>query len=410
MLDEATFRLEDYKLKLDYVNAQADRMWTRFNYFVTIQAGLVGLFAIASSGEFKQRAVWASLAEFVIAGTWWLVGARDRFLWRAARRNVERAAGELRVNNKLLVGYKDVGTKAGYVPVGELDPFSLEMQDEADGRYQPWDIRRRLGHLLGGLGDTALGVTMIPMLVPLCATALWWAIFVALLAVRYEDPSFAALGLPLVAGFAWLLASYLAGDHKKPTDPGGDATEDVTGPERGSSPGQSTAGATKETPQRPSWWRALFALMLALTCAGLLIAASTLIGHRPSQERTPWALRGIYAVAVLLAVGAVVWVLTNSRSSYALRVSVALTAAVTLALSAGLTLESDLALRTGPRGKRGPSGHEGRRGPTGEEGQRGPTGHKGRRGARGERGLRGEQGPRGPTGERGPPGTPEGGS
>jgi hypothetical protein len=50
-------------------------------------------------------------------------------------------------------------------------------------------------------------VTTIPMLVPLCASALWWAAFVAALATRYADGWLVFLALPLVVTLLWLLAS-----------------------------------------------------------------------------------------------------------------------------------------------------------------------------------------------------------
>jgi hypothetical protein len=139
-VENEQFRLEDYKLKLGYLNAQADRMWTRFNYFVTIQAGLVGLFAIASADQFKHRAPWAILAEVIVSLVWWMVGARDRFLWRAGRWNVEEAANALRVDGSDLASYKAAGRDTGYIPVGELDPFADVMRDEGVAQYRKWDV------------------------------------------------------------------------------------------------------------------------------------------------------------------------------------------------------------------------------------------------------------------------------
>ncbi len=78
-IDIEQFRFEDYKLKLANLTAHSDRMWTRFNYFITIEAGLVGLFVIAGLHRLGFL-VWGTFAEFLVSLAWWVVGARDRFL------------------------------------------------------------------------------------------------------------------------------------------------------------------------------------------------------------------------------------------------------------------------------------------------------------------------------------------
>ena len=35
------FFMEDYKLKVGYLNDQFSQMWTSFNFFLTIESGLV---------------------------------------------------------------------------------------------------------------------------------------------------------------------------------------------------------------------------------------------------------------------------------------------------------------------------------------------------------------------------------
>ena len=61
-VDIEQFRLEDYKLKLANLSAHSDRMWRRFNYFVTIEAGLVVLFAIAGLNKLGLTAAAVGLA------------------------------------------------------------------------------------------------------------------------------------------------------------------------------------------------------------------------------------------------------------------------------------------------------------------------------------------------------------
>ena len=210
-VDEELFLLEDYKLKLAYLNAHSDRMWTRFNYFVTIEAALLAVFAVANAGTFKQRAHWAALAAFVTSVVWWTVGARDRFLWRAGRRNVDRAASRLRVGGDQLVGYR-LEPLRGYISVGELDPFADTLRAVSLERHRPAGFRVLLG-FWGGAQDSAVGVTFIPMLLPAVASALWWGLFIGFLAHHYSNPWLAFIALAPV-GVAMVLWAGLAAVRK----------------------------------------------------------------------------------------------------------------------------------------------------------------------------------------------------
>lgn len=391
-VDIEQFRLDDYKLKLAHLNAQADRMWTRFNYFVTIQAGLVGFFAIASSHQFRQRALWASLAEVVVSLVWWTVGARDRFLWRAGRRNVEKAANALLIESKHLPSYEDIGPETGYVPVGELDPFADEMHREALARYRKWDPRLHAGQLLGEQGNTRLGVTMIPMLVPLCATALWWVAFVAALATRYADGWLALLALPLVVVLLWLLISLFWAKLNRPN---------------GGSCGMS---AGRRIP--------------LLLCAFLLIVGVSAVAIGVAHNmHGPLAsfLFALIAVSLLLAVAALVFLLISNRLAALASAAILLgvTLAVTFTIKPSLSFDGPKG-EPGPLGKHGPPGQPGPSGERGPPGQHGPPGHNGNngkngkngrvgpRGEEGRKGTQGTEGKPGPQGERGPRGYPGG--
>lgn len=63
--------------------------------------------------------------------------------------------------------------------------------------------------------------------------------------------------------------------------------------------------------------------------------------------------------------------------------------------------DTELPVRVGPIGLRGPKGDPGPQGPQGERGPQGNTGPQGERGERGPQGVQGVQGPAGPTGPRG---------
>jgi len=41
-VDEKDFLLRDYELNVCYLSVHFQRMWTRFNFFVTIESALIG--------------------------------------------------------------------------------------------------------------------------------------------------------------------------------------------------------------------------------------------------------------------------------------------------------------------------------------------------------------------------------
>jgi len=94
-MDINQFLIEDLKLKVDYLQAQFQRMWTRFNFFVTIEAGLVAVFF--SSGIYNRtpdKVIFASVAAF-LAFIWWMFGAQDRYLVWYYRCQVKDVANKI---------------------------------------------------------------------------------------------------------------------------------------------------------------------------------------------------------------------------------------------------------------------------------------------------------------------------
>lgn len=149
--DPIAFAIDDYKLWIDYRAAHSDRMWTRFNYFLTIEAALVAFFTISNTTAFVQRARWAALAEVVISLMWVLVGARDAYLWKVINNGVKRSARRLRE----LPGV----SLPNYLPVGV---YKLEDPDH----------NALLGRLLG-THRSNLTVTSMAVRLPLLATLCW---------------------------------------------------------------------------------------------------------------------------------------------------------------------------------------------------------------------------------------------
>jgi hypothetical protein len=68
------FLVEDYKLKLGYLTSQFDRLWTRFNYFLTVEMALFGFMG------------------YLVSALWYVIGAEDRALVEAYRARANVAA------------------------------------------------------------------------------------------------------------------------------------------------------------------------------------------------------------------------------------------------------------------------------------------------------------------------------
>ncbi len=87
---------KDYELKISYLTAHLGRMWTRFNFFVTVESGLVaGLVFTRDGGGFTGAAVYFAAAEAVLSAIWWVFGAQDRYLVESYRDAVKQAAERL---------------------------------------------------------------------------------------------------------------------------------------------------------------------------------------------------------------------------------------------------------------------------------------------------------------------------
>jgi hypothetical protein len=93
-MELATFLLEDYRQKVSYLTAHLQRMWTRFNFFLTIQFGLLA-FLFTSNRDLSNVALYFATAEAVVALLWYVFGAQDRYLVLLYRQHVKDAAQKL---------------------------------------------------------------------------------------------------------------------------------------------------------------------------------------------------------------------------------------------------------------------------------------------------------------------------
>lgn len=87
------FALKDYELKVAYLTNHFQRMWTRFNYFVVIEAALIGGRTIFGSDRISVAGLSFGL---VVSLLWYVMGAEDRFLVQFYRDQVKQSAALLR--------------------------------------------------------------------------------------------------------------------------------------------------------------------------------------------------------------------------------------------------------------------------------------------------------------------------
>lgn len=109
------FLLKDYELKLNYLSAHFTRMWTRFNFFLTLESALSAAFWIWIKEAAGAQAppspnslagiAWIGLVSSVV---WYLFGAQDQYLVTAYR-EAARQVGEQVASGYGVANYSYVG-------------------------------------------------------------------------------------------------------------------------------------------------------------------------------------------------------------------------------------------------------------------------------------------------------------
>jgi hypothetical protein len=79
------FLVEDYKLKVQYLTDHFSRMWTRFNFFLTINSALFAFSVQKETAAFVLLFVFAGL---ILSALWYFFGATDNYLVDVYRKQV----------------------------------------------------------------------------------------------------------------------------------------------------------------------------------------------------------------------------------------------------------------------------------------------------------------------------------
>jgi hypothetical protein len=124
-----SYLLKEYELRVNYLVAHFQRMWTRFNFFVTIESVLMSalvsgevLFGSEDIAAMELTYVRAGLAlvGLILSLIWYVFGAEDRFLVEVYRDQVREAA--MRIKARI----PNAGSHGHVGRVGHLDPIRYE--------------------------------------------------------------------------------------------------------------------------------------------------------------------------------------------------------------------------------------------------------------------------------------------
>lgn len=146
------FALRDYELKITYLSNHFQRMWTRFNYFVVVEAALLGGRTIFGD---KQLTVWGIAFGLGLSLIWYVMGAQDRYLVQVYRRQIEDAA-DLIFDGLATVSSRRIAA-VGQVP----DP-----RHHIRGSIHAWRL-------------DPISTTKLAALIPLVVTAAWAVMLVS---------------------------------------------------------------------------------------------------------------------------------------------------------------------------------------------------------------------------------------
>jgi hypothetical protein len=84
---------EDYKIKLDYVKSQYERLWRRFDFFLSVQLALFGFLGyLTFEVRLPAATILPAVLGLAVSSLWYVIGAQDRWLVEVYRHRANAAA------------------------------------------------------------------------------------------------------------------------------------------------------------------------------------------------------------------------------------------------------------------------------------------------------------------------------
>lgn len=181
-MDTKDFLLEDYKLKVQYLTNHFSRMWTRFNFFLTINSALFAFSVQKDTAAFAPLFVVAGL---LLSALWYFFGAIDNYLVEVYRKQVGTTYHLLGSKEPSLKELQsDEETREVYSYVGDIKSKYL---DQKDGEVRPnphpikpnlfqWRYTLRLRYKWKGewrKGEWPISATELAVILPIMFLLLW---------------------------------------------------------------------------------------------------------------------------------------------------------------------------------------------------------------------------------------------
>jgi len=151
------FLVDDYKSKVQYLKDHFTRLWTRFNYFLTLQSALFGA-AILSPEKYHW---WVPIFGALLCLLWYVFGAQDRYLVDLYRKQIEWGAIEIKSRLRL----------SDYYFIGQTENISgqVEKVEKLGVKMSVYQWRNKY-----------ISTTKLAALFPLVVLAMWVIIFFVL--------------------------------------------------------------------------------------------------------------------------------------------------------------------------------------------------------------------------------------
>src|ERR1044072_5091252 len=87
------FYVEDYKIAVGYLSEQYERLWQRFNFFLTVHTALIGVAGwLYLDEQDTAHEILVAVPGLILGLLWYAVGAQDRYLPEGYRARVAWAA------------------------------------------------------------------------------------------------------------------------------------------------------------------------------------------------------------------------------------------------------------------------------------------------------------------------------
>lgn len=160
-------RIDDYFAKVDYLVNHFNRMWTRFNFFLTIEG--VALSALAFSRDGIEVPPIVAVLGAAISFVWWMFGREDKYLVDLYRAQIEESHealnSDLRGQAPRVIG--DTRRKARDLFEARELTKARESCERPVNPLWNWITRGR---------TEALSITRLPAALPAFLIVVWLAI------------------------------------------------------------------------------------------------------------------------------------------------------------------------------------------------------------------------------------------